>query len=179
MRLNTNLVLVGLLAGVIGLLLGGGMPIAMGDETKSSAEPIVRPPYALDAGVIWNFHHNNKVKRGEIIELAKLDSKEADGRHLVITHLELRTRHHMQVQVVEHRKDKKRVQRNGKPHWNKKVRRGEGFSLGTLESTNRWIKSGYSTIIGMKFEPGTRPAIEVTQGAGEIWIYAEGYWARR
>jgi len=53
------------------------------------------------------------------------------------------------------------------------------ISVGDFDSTSKWVTSGFNTLVGMKFDPGTRPAIEVTQGSGEIWIYAEGYYSRR
>ncbi|MHC4550781.1 MAG: hypothetical protein ACYTEZ_18635 [Planctomycetota bacterium] len=175
MRLRTDVALAGLLAGALVLLVSGGLPIASGDEAKTTADPVVRLPVGV--AQIWNFHYHEKVRKGNFIELAQLDSQEARGRSLVITHLELRMRQSTRVQVVEHRKDARKVRRDGKPLWNKKVRRGEGFSLGLMDSTTKQISSGYSTLVGMKFDPGTRASIEVTQGSGPIWIYAEGYWS--
>jgi hypothetical protein len=172
MRLRLDVALICLLAAGAGYLLSS---TASGDETQTSADPLAR---RVGVDQIWNFHYHEKARKGQFIELAQLDTQKSRGRSLVITHLEVRTRQSMRVQVVEHRKDKQKVQRDGKPYWNKKVRRGEGFSLGDMDSTTKQIRSGYSTLVGMKFDPGTRASIEVTQGTGPIWIYAEGYWSR-
>lgn len=172
MRLRLDVALICLLAGGFGYLLSS---TATGDETNTTADPL---PQRVSVDQIWNFHHHEKVRKGQFIELAKLDTQKSQGRSLVITHLEVRTRQSMRVQVVEHRRDPVKVQRDGKPYWNKKIRRGEGFSLGELDHTTQQVRSGYSTLVGMKFDPGTRAALEVTQGSGPIWIYAEGYWSR-
>lgn len=172
MRLRLDVALICLLAGGFGYLLSS---TATGDETKTSADPL---PQRVSVGQIWNFHYHDKTRKGQFVELAQLDTQKSQGRSLVITHLEVRTRHSMRVQVVEHKRDKVKVQRDGTPYWNKKIRRGEGFSLGELDSTTQQLRSGFSTLVGMKFDPGTRASLEVTQGSGPIWIYAEGYWSR-
>ena len=176
MRLRLGIAAVCVLSGVFGLLMGG----ASGEDgRKTSSDPGAGSLHHLHHDQIFNFHYHEKVKRGEFIELAQLDSQENRGRTLVITNLELRMRQSTRVQVVEHRKDKTKKRRDGKPFWNKTVRRGDGFSVGDFDSTTKWVKSGFNTLVGMKFDPGTRPSIEVTQGSGEIWIYAEGYYSRR
>ena len=54
---------------------------------------------------------------------------------------------------------------------------GDGFSTGHIDSTSQWLGTGYFGTTGLKFDPGTRPALEVTLGGGEMWVYAEGYWS--
>ena len=79
------------------------------------------------------------------------------------------------IRVIEHSEASRR---HGKPVWKKTVRRSELFSLGRVESTSRWVASDYDSQTGLKFLAGTRPALEITQGGGEMAIYAEGYWSR-
>ena len=140
------------------------------EETKSTADPI---PGRYDQRLIWNFHFRGKKRRGEVLELVK--PEEMVGRTLVITKLELRMRQSTRLQVIEHQKI---GERRGKPIWKKRVRRSDLFSIGTIDSTSKWVVSDYSSLYGLKFEPGSRPAVEVTLGGGEMAIYAEGYWSR-
>lgn len=169
-----------LLALFCALVVGIGLGVASGqeegkDERKTSARPptITRDPLTPDR--IWNFHFHGKKKRGEFVEF--LDPNEGRQRHLMITHLEVRVRQSTRFQMVEHRKVKKRKSAGGGTRWKKHVRRSELFGLGWQDATSRYVASGYSSIVGMKFDPGTRPALEVTFGGGEMAVYAEGYWS--
>lgn len=135
------------------------------EEAKSTARPVRN---IVDPDMIWNFHFEGKKKRGQFIEF--LSAHEARGRTLMITHFELRTRTSTRVAIVEHRKVGTRFK--------KYIRRSELFSLGWPEATTQYVASGFSTLIGMKFGPRTRPAIEVTLGGGNMAVYAEGYWSR-
>ena len=138
-------------------------------------EPAKRPPPdTIDADLIWNFNWHGKKQRGKFIEF--IQEGEARGRSLVITQIELRVTRSTRVQVVEHRKGV-RGREGGAATWRKAVRRGEGFSTGHIDSTSQWLGTGYFGTTGMKFDPGTRPALEVTLGGGEMWVYAEGYWS--
>lgn len=163
------LALVALLAALAVAIAFG---VASAQESKTTAEP---PPGrgGLDPELVWNFHYEGKKKGGEFLEL--LTPEEGRERALVITHLEMRVRQSTQVQVVEHRK----VKRQGKEVWEKAVRRSELFSLGTLDSTTQYIASGFDSTVGMRFDGGTRPALEITSGGGEMAVYAEGYWSRK
>jgi hypothetical protein len=61
--------------------------------------------------------------------------------------------------------------------WKKSVRRSPLFSIGWLNGTTTYMATGYSSYVGMKFGPKSRPSIEITQGSGNMAVYAEGYWA--
>ena len=159
------------LALALGLLAGGRL--ARGEDPKTSAK---RLPDTIDVDLIWNFYWEGQKKRGDILELARLDAKENAGKTLVITHLETRTPQSMRLQVVEHRKP--RSKSGGKLKWKKTIRRGEAFSLEFITATSEYAGSAYASLIGMRFAPGTRPGIEITRGNGEIYVYAEGYWSR-
>jgi len=140
------------------------------EETRTTADPI---PGRYDHRLIWNYHFHGKQKRGQVLELVKPD--QGRGRTLVITKLELRMRQSTRVQVIEHQK---LGERRGKPVWKKTIRRSELFSIGAMDSTSKWVVSDYGSLHGLKFAPGSRPAIEVTLGGGEMAVYAEGYWSR-
>jgi len=181
MRTRFGMALACLLAAVFGLMLGG---VAAGeeeedpkaDERKTTARPTVQPPpTAIDVDLIWNFYYQGKKRKGDVVEFVQLDAPEHHGRTLVITHLDMRTRQSTRAQIVEYRKEKSR--RAGRPVWKKMVRRGEAFSMGWQDSTSQWVASGFSSLVGMKFGPGTRPSLEITHGSGDIWVYAEGYWS--
>ncbi len=153
---------------VCGLLLLGN--VSGQEEAKSTTQPVRN---TVDPNMIWNFQFEGKKRRGQFIELLRAD--EARGRALMITHLELRTRTSTRLAIVEHRKVGKKRKDGG---FKKYIRRSELFSLGWPEATTQYVASGFSTLIGMKFEAGTRPAIEVTLGGGNMAVYAEGYWSR-
>ena len=80
--------------------------------------------------------------------------------------------------VVEHRKVARKKKFGGGKFWKKFLRRSELFSLGWRESSSQYTVSGFSLRVGMKFEPDVRPSLEITQGGGEMAVYAEGYWSR-
>ena len=107
-----------------------------------------------------------------------LTEKEARGRVLVITHMDLRIRQSTRVAVVEHRKVQRKKKFGGGKFWKKFLRRSELFSLGWRESSSQYTVSGFSLRAGMKFEADVRPALKITQGGGEMAVYAEGYWSR-
>jgi hypothetical protein len=155
-----------------GLAVAVVLGIASAQDTKTTAEPMPGRG-GIDPDLVWNFHFEGKKKGGEFLEL--LTPEEGKERALVITHFEMRVRQSTQVQMVEHRK----VKRQGKEVWEKAVRRSELFSLGTLDSTTQYVASGFDSTVGMKFDGGTRPALEVTAGGGEMAVYAAGYWERK
>ena len=163
-----------LIALAVGLVVGLGIAWGQEEERKTTADS-PPPTFPPAPGDIWNFHFYGKKKRGDVIEF--LEANELQQRYLIITHLEIRVRQSTRVQLIEHRKKKKRKSAGGGTHWVKTVRRSELFSLGWQDSTSKYVASGYSTYVGMKFEPRIRPAIEVTFGGGEMAIYAEGYWS--
>ena len=140
------------------------------EETKTTADPI---PGRYDQRLIWNFHFHGKKRRGDVLELVK--PEDMRGRTLVVTKLELRMRQSTRVRVIEHEKV---GERRGKPVWKKRIRRSELFSIGTIDSTSKWVVSDYDSLYGLKFAPGSRPAVEVTFGGGEMAVYAEGYRSR-
>ncbi len=146
------------------------LPRALAQETKSTTDKAPARIVVLDPDQIWNFHWEGKKKSGEFLEL--LDRLDPEGRRLTITHLELRVRQSTRVQIVQHRKAPQ------EKSWRKTVRRSELFSLGNLDSTTQYIASGFSTLVGMTFDAYSRPALEVTQGGGEMAVYAEGYWSK-
>ncbi len=143
------------------------------DEFKTTAKP---PPDVYDPNLLWNFHFEGKKKKGTFVEL--LTEKEARGRVLVITHMDLRIRQSTRVAVVEHRKVQRKKKFGGGKFWKKFLRRSELFSLGWRESSSQYTVSGFSLRAGMKFEADVRPALEITHGGGEMAVYAEGYWSR-
>ena len=149
--------------------IGFGAVVATGgEETKSTAQFD-----KIDTSMIWNFHYEGKKKKGSILELTK--PKDAKNRTLVITKLELRMRQSTRVRLIEHNP---LGERRGKKLWKKVVRRSELFSLGKIESTSKWVVADYDSLMGIKFNPGARPSLELTQGGGDIAVYAEGYWSR-
>ena len=143
------------------------------DESKTTAKP---PPDVYDPNLLWNFHFEGKKKKGDFVEF--LTEKEARGRVLVITHMDLRIRQSTRVAVVEHRKVARKKKFGGGKFWKKFLRRSELFSLGWRESSSQYTVSGFSLRAGMKFEPDVRPSLEITHGGGEMAVYAEGYWSR-
>jgi hypothetical protein len=132
---------------------------------------------APSAAGIWNYHYAGRKRRGDVIELVQLDDPKYGGKSLVITHLEMRIPNSMRMELEEFRQDPEKKQRDGKPLWVRKVRRGDPFSAGILDSTSEWIIVNYDSNTGMVFEPGTRPSLELTLGGGELEVWAEGYWA--
>lgn len=156
------------LLAVLGLAMA--LPRAVGQETKSTTEKLPARIVVLDPDEIWNFNWEGKKKSGQFLEL--LPDLDKQGRRLTITHLELRVGQSTEVQVVQHRKGPQERQ------WKKTVRRGPLFSLGMLDSTTRYVASGYSSLVGMAFDEYCRPAIEVTEGGGDLAVYAEGYWSK-
>ena len=162
---------------LLGLLLGVAFSQDDADEAKGEAKtrevvkkraPTLREPVDLDR--MWSFHFEGDRQKGSFLELAKPDQEnEGKGRTLVITHLEVRQRQTMNWRFVEHRKVA-----NG---WRKITRRSALFSIGWLDGTTKYMVTGYSSYVGMKFGPKSRPSIEVRQGSGNMAVYAEGYWA--
>ena len=144
--------------------------IAVGQETKSTAEVVPGRP-VLDPALIWNFHFQGTKRAGDFLEF--LTPEEGRQRTLVITQIDLRLPQSTRAQVVEHRP----VRQQGKEGWKKIVRRSDPFSLGTLDSATRAVMSTFVGLPGMKFDGGTRPSLEITEGSGEIAVYAEGYWS--
>ncbi|MEM8885951.1 MAG: hypothetical protein AAGD14_17940 [Planctomycetota bacterium] len=155
----------------LGLVLGIAFSQEAAPETKTVApkrDPVLRPP--LDPSRIWSFHFEGKKANGAFLELARPDEQnEGKGRTLVITLLEVRQRQTMRWQFVEHKKAPR--------SWKKSVRRSELFSLGQLDESTKYLANLYRSNIGMRFDPDMRPSIEVTQGSGNMAVYAEGYWA--
>ena len=141
------------------------------NETKTAEkkrDPVLREPVDIDR--MWSFHFEGERKKRSFLVLARPDEeRKGKGRTLVITHLEVRQRQTMNWRFVEHRKTKK--------GWEKITRRSELFSLGWLDGTTKYMVVGYSSFVGMKFGPTSRPAIEIRQGSGNMAVYAEGYWA--
>ena len=144
------------------------LPVSAGSETRTHPQND-----RIDTSMIWNFHFEGRKRNSDFLEL--VGAKEGRNRTLVITKLEMRMRQSTRIRVIEH---SQAGERGGKPVWKRTVRRSELFSLGTVESTSKWVVSDYDSQIGLKFKPGTRPALEITQGGGEMAIYAEGYWSR-
>ena len=134
-------------------------------------------PQAPNASRIWNFHFAGKKRRGDVIEMAQLDDPKYGGKALVVTHLEMRIPQSMKIELEEFRQEADKKQRDGKPAWARKVRRGTPFSAGILDSTSEWIIVNYDSNTGILFDPGTRPSLELMLGSGELEIWAEGYWA--
>jgi len=145
------------------------------EETKTSErapQPMLRE--SIQPARMWSFHFEGRKKKGEFLELAQPDAeREGKGRTLVITHLEIRMRQTMRLSVVEHKA--KRVR--GKDTWKKSLRRSELFSMGRLDYTTKYMMTNYASDLGMKFGPDMRPSLEITQGGGDMAVYAEGYWA--
>jgi len=162
--------------GIAVLLVFLGAVMAQGsEETKTSERkpgPMLRQ--GMSTAQMWSFHYEGKQKKGEFLELAQPDAqRQNEGRTLIITHLEVRMRQTMRAAVVEHSKTRVR----GKDGWKKKLRRSELFSIGWLDGTTKYAVSQYKSDVGMKFGPTTRPSLEITQGGGDMAVYAEGYWA--
>lgn len=167
---------------VCALAIGFGLRFAdtpaRAQDAAGGTEPQAALPGigVLEPDRIWNFHFEGAKRRGDFLELAALDADEHRGQVLVMTHLAMSLPHSTRLQVVEfHREGDDDGKR--KTPWKKRVRRSEAFSLGWMDSTSKDILAGQSSLVGLKFEPGTRPTLEVTQGGGDIAIYAEGYWA--
>lgn len=144
------------------------------DAQDAPASPGAQAP---SASRIWNFHFAGKKRRGDVIEMAQLDDPKHGGKALVVTHLEMRIPNSMKIELEEFRQEPDKKQRDGKPAWARKVRRGYPFSAGILDSTSEWIIVNYDSNTGILFDPGTRPSLELTLGSGELEIWAEGYWA--
>jgi hypothetical protein len=142
---------------------------AQGGEEKTAAPP----PNTLDTRLLWNFYWQGTKRKNDVLEL--LDPKEARGRSLVITHLETRASASMRYQVIQHRR--LAVQPGAKPAWKKEVRRGDAFSSTFITASTEWAGATYDSFTGMVFEKDTRPALEITLGNGDLWVYAEGYWS--
>ncbi|MHC4849881.1 MAG: hypothetical protein ACYTEG_15715, partial [Planctomycetota bacterium] len=150
------------------LLFGLSLGVAFSQESKTvePKDPVLREPVALDK--MWSFHFEGKKQNGDFLELARPDAeKEGEGRTLVITHLEVRQRQTMNWAFVEHKKLGSK--------WKKNLRRSSLFSIGWLDGTTKYMVTGYSSYVGMKFGPKSRPSIEITQGSGNMAVYAEGY----
>lgn len=148
--------------------------LAIGIASGQGGDEGAPPPNTIDARKIWNFDWHGKLQRGKFLEFLQPD--EGRGRFLVITQIELRVTRSTRVQVVEHRKGV-RGREGQKARWRKTIRRGEGFSVGWIDSTSQWLATGYTGQTGMRFDPDTRPALEISHGGGEMWVYAEGYWS--
>jgi hypothetical protein len=166
MRNTLGLILLGAIAAVT-------LVSVLGAQDAPSA-PGARAP---DASHIWNFHFEGKKKRGDVIELVQLDDPKYSGKALVITHLELRLSQSMRTELELFWQETDKKQRDGKPMWTRKVLRGEAFSAGFIDSTSEWIIVNYDSNTGIVFAPFTRPSIEITFGAGDMEVWAEGYWA--
>jgi hypothetical protein len=134
-------------------------------------------PAAPSASHLWNFHFAGKKRRGEVIELSQLDDPKHGGKALVITHLEMRIPNSMRIELAEFVQEPDKKQRDGKPMWARKVKRGDPFSTGLHDSTSEWIMVHYDSNTGIVFTPGSRPSLELTLGGGDLEIWAEGYWA--
>ena len=157
-----------------GLMVGGWLTSAQAQEkSKTTPKPL---PNTIDVRLIWSFYFQGNKKKGEFIELERLDAKENRGRSLVITHLETRTDQSILFQLVEKRKKPSKGGRRSV--WKKTVRRGDPFSADFRTSSSEYVGSRYSSFTGMRFDPDTRPAIELTRSSGEVCVYAEGYWSR-
>lgn len=154
--------------GLAALLLGVGLGVVLAqDGTKTVADPPAKKDPRDYTDRIWNFSWEGKKDKGDVLELAK-----CEGRSLVITHFELRQRITMRLSIVEYFKPPK------KKRWKPRVRRSDLFSLGGREATSKYMASGFSTYTGLRFEPGVRPSLIVTQGGGDFAVYAEGYWSK-
>ncbi len=166
MRNTLGILALGMVAAVtlVSVLVAQDAPLAPG-----SAGPT--------ASGIWNYHYAGKKRRGDVIEMIQLDDPKYSGKALVITHLEMRIPNSVRVELEEFRQDPGKKQRDGKPLWSRKVRRGEAFSAGILDSTSEWIIVNYDSNTGIVFDPSTRPSLELTFGSGDVAIWAEGYWA--
>ena len=178
MRGNVPLLLAFALAVGLGFLLGGSPAARAQDTTPEQAAP---PPALPGVGVldpdrIWNFHFDGKKRKGDFLELAALDAPEHRGRVLVLTHLVMSLPHGTRVEVVEFHRDGAEEGQEKAP-WKKRVRRSEAFSAGWVDSTSKGVLTGQSSLVGLKFGPMTRPTLAITQGGGDIAVYAEGYWA--
>jgi len=144
------------------------------DAQDAPASPGAQAPAASQ---LWNYHYQGKKRRGDVIELAQLDDPKYGGKALVITHLEMRIPNSMRIELEEFRQEPDKKQRDGKPAWARKVRRGAAFSAGFLDSTSEWIIVNYDSNTGIVFDAGTRPSLELTLGGGELEVWAEGHWA--
>ena len=151
------------------LLVLLGAVVAQESKTKEAGRPpTLREPVDIDR--MWSFHFQGKKNKGEMLELARPDAeRKGRGRTLIITHLEVRQRQTMRWAFLEFEKVGKK--------WKRNLRRSEYFSQGWLDGTTKFMVSGYSSLVGMKFPPNTRPTLNITQGSGDMAVYAEGYWA--
>ena len=144
---------------VVALLVSG---TATPQDQQEEFDPVLPP------GRIWTKTITKTVKKYEFLEL-----RGPDDRWLVLNRLELIVATHSRAQLVERRLGKHRM-------WKTTVRRPEQLMLGTagtFAGTNRTIL-GYSSLLGLAFEPEVRIGVMMTQGSGEITVHAEGYWAK-
>ena len=161
--------------GIAVVLVFLGAVMARGSEETKTSEPKKQPMLreSIQLNRMWSFHFEGKKRNGDFLELAQPDADTSkNGRTLVITHLEIRMRQTMRLAVVEHES----VTVKGKQKWNKKLRRSELFSIGYLDGSTKYSISQYKSDLGMKFGPTSRPSLEITQGGGDMAVYAEGYW---
>jgi len=171
MRNNLGLVAFGALAALVLVSVLGAQ-----EERPPSVAPLPVP--TVDTSLIWNFYYSGKRNKGDVIELAQLDDPSRGGKSLVITHIEICMPQSTRMELQEYRRDAEK-KREGKLAWSKEVKRGEALtSTGVRDSTSQWLVASYSSLIGIVFDPGTRPSLEVTFGGGEIEVWAEGYWAK-
>ncbi len=157
--------------------LGTVAAVTLVSVLSAQDTPATPGAQAPSASGIWNYHYEGKKRRGDVIELVQLDDPKYSGKALVITHLEMRLPQSMRIELEEFRQEPDKKQRDGKPAWARKVRRGAAFSAGFLDSTSEWIIVNYDSNTGIVFDAGTRPSLELTLGGGELEIWAEGYWA--
>src|SRR5262245_44495030 len=142
-----------------------GLVVAITLVSVLDAQDSPAAPAAPSASGLWNFRFAGKKRRGEVIELAQLDDPKHAGKALVITHLELRIPQSMKLELEEFVQEPDKKQRDGKPMWTRKVKRGDPFSAGLLDSTSEWIVVNYDSNTGIVFSPGTRPSLELTLGS--------------
>ena len=162
--------------GIAALLVCLVAVMAQGSEETKTSEPTPQPMLreSIQLDRMWSYHFEGKQRKGEILELARPDEmRRGRGRTLVITHLEIRMRQTMRLSVIEH----ERIRLKGKDKWKKILRRSELFSMDRLDNTSKFMMSHYKSDVGMKFGHDSRPALEITQGGGDMAVYAEGYWA--
>ena len=162
---------IGIVVLCVGLVLG---VVFAQEETKTVAPPVVeQPPVIPRVAVdnIWRYHYEGKKGKGEFLEIADPEGEVGKGRTLVITNMDVRMRQTMRASLIQH-------VRTAKQRWKKEVVRSELFSIGWLDGTTKFMAWNYSGWVGMRFKPGTRPALAFTQGSGDLAVYAEGYWVR-
>jgi hypothetical protein len=154
-----------------------GLVVAVTLVSVLDAQDSPSAPATPSASDIWNFHFTGKKRRGEVIELVQLDDPKHGGKALVITHLEMRIPNSMKIELAEFVQEPDKKQRDGKPAWARKVKRGDPFSAGFHDSTSEWLIVNYDSNTGIVFSPGSRPSLELTLGGGDLEVWAEGYWA--